>query len=217
MQTARVNLGYTDIRAPIDARAGAILVNLGNLVKANDTNPLITLNEVMPIYVQFSVPEAQLPAVRGKGVGRLEIRAYRPNDPNPSVGKLTFIDNAVDATTAAEPVMAAGAQASDVNRMEGDRLTANPAEEPLSEALRVAVPAAVMAAAVTVGFAFLAAQWHVASQSAELGRKLQEMEPAAAELFALRVRSSNAGHPGQFDTAFAPDRERAGDGRWPRN
>ncbi|HLK33674.1 MAG TPA: efflux RND transporter periplasmic adaptor subunit, partial [Terriglobales bacterium] len=62
VETARVNLGYTDIRAPISGRAGAILVNLGNLVKANDTNPLTTLNQLEPIYVAFNVPEAQLPA-----------------------------------------------------------------------------------------------------------------------------------------------------------
>jgi multidrug efflux system membrane fusion protein len=67
VQTAKVNLGYTDIRAPITSRAGAIFVNLGNLVKANDANPITTLNQIEPIYVQFSVPEADLAAVRANG------------------------------------------------------------------------------------------------------------------------------------------------------
>ncbi len=106
VETARVNLGYTDIRAPIDARAGAILVNLGNLVKANDTNPLTTLNQITPIYVQFNIPEAQLEAVRAKGIGKLQVQAFPPNDQKPSMGTLTFIDNAVDATTGTVKLMA---------------------------------------------------------------------------------------------------------------
>src|SRR5579872_5297989 len=99
VETARVNLGYTDIRAPISGRAGAILVNLGNLVKANDTNPLTTLNQLEPIYVAFNVPEAQLPAVRARANKGLQVQAVVANHPNPELGKLTFIDNAVDQTT----------------------------------------------------------------------------------------------------------------------
>ncbi len=105
VESAKVNLGYTDIRAPIDARAGAILVNLGNLVKANDTNPLTTLNQITPMYVQFSIPEAQLAEVRN-AKREPEALAYAPNDPKPSVGKLTFINNAVDATTGTIALMA---------------------------------------------------------------------------------------------------------------
>jgi len=106
VETARVNLGYTDIRAPIDGRAGAILVNLGNLVKANDTNPLTTLNQISPMYVQFAIPEAQLPAVRAKEIGRLPVKASPPNSNTGSAGTLTFIDNAVDATTGTIKLMA---------------------------------------------------------------------------------------------------------------
>jgi multidrug efflux system membrane fusion protein len=99
VETAHVNLGYTDIRAPIGGRAGAILVNLGNLVKANDTNSLTTLNQVTPIYVAFNIPEAQLPAVRARAQAGLQVQAFVPNDPQPELGTLTFIDNAVDQTT----------------------------------------------------------------------------------------------------------------------
>ncbi len=107
VETARVNLGYTEIRAPINSRAGAILVNLGNLVKANDTNPITTLNQIEPIYVQFSIPEANLAAVRANGgVGKLKVRAMPANEQQPSIGTLTFIDNAVDATTGTIKLMA---------------------------------------------------------------------------------------------------------------
>lgn len=99
VQTAKVNLGYTDIKAPIDGRAGQILINLGNNVKANDVNPLITINQLIPIYVQFTVPEAQLAAVRARMANGLAVNAIMQNDPKPSTGKLTFIDNAVDPAT----------------------------------------------------------------------------------------------------------------------
>jgi multidrug efflux system membrane fusion protein len=99
VQTATVNLGYTDIKSPIDGRAGAILINLGNNIKANDVNPLITINQIMPIYVQFTIPESDLAAVRAHGSKGLQVRAFMPNDPTPTVGTLTFIDNAVDPTT----------------------------------------------------------------------------------------------------------------------
>lgn len=99
VETAKVNLGYTDIRAPISGKAGAILVNLGNLVKANDTNPLTTINQVEPIYVSFNIPEAELAALRAKGTSHLKVSAAPPNQQNAAKGTLTFIDNAVDATT----------------------------------------------------------------------------------------------------------------------
>ncbi|HZQ90792.1 MAG TPA: efflux RND transporter periplasmic adaptor subunit [Terriglobales bacterium] len=106
VEQARVNLGYTDIKAPIDARAGAILVNLGNLVKANDTSALTTLNQIRPIYVLFSIPESQLAAVRARGVGKVPVYAFPQNDPRPSEGMLTFIDNGVDPATGTIKLMA---------------------------------------------------------------------------------------------------------------
>jgi membrane fusion protein, multidrug efflux system len=100
VENARVNLGYTDIRAPISGRAGAILVNLGNLVKANDTNPLTTINQIEPIYVSFNVPEADLGSLRARGGNHLKVGASPPNQQqSPAEGTLSFIDNAVDATT----------------------------------------------------------------------------------------------------------------------
>jgi len=102
VEAARVQLVYTDITAPIDARAGALLINLGNLVKANDTPYLVQLNQVTPIYVTFFVPEAHLDEVRRYfASGRqLKVLAYpKGQTANPAVGRLTFIDNGVDTTT----------------------------------------------------------------------------------------------------------------------
>jgi multidrug efflux system membrane fusion protein len=101
VDAAKVQLRYTDIKAPIDARAGALLINVGNLVKANDTPFLVQLNQVAPIYVTFSIPETQLQQVRDYSrSGQLKVLAYpKGQTTNPVEGSLSFIDNGVDPTT----------------------------------------------------------------------------------------------------------------------
>ncbi len=103
VDAARVQLQYTDIAAPIDARAGALMMNLGNLVKANDTPFLVQLNQITPIYATFSIPEANLDRVRRYfSSGQLKVLAYpKGQSADPAVGRLTFIDNGVDTTTGA--------------------------------------------------------------------------------------------------------------------
>jgi multidrug efflux system membrane fusion protein len=100
VDAARVQLQYTDIRAPINARTGALMINLGNLVKANDTPFLVQLNQVTPIYVTFSVPETSLGEVRRYSTShQLKVLAYPKGQSNPAEGHLTFIDNGVDTQT----------------------------------------------------------------------------------------------------------------------
>jgi multidrug efflux system membrane fusion protein len=102
LDSAKLQLDFASIRSPIDARAGAILIHEGNLVKANDdASILVVLNQIYPIYVQFSVPEQHLDEIRRRMKdGALETEAHSPNDPgHPSHGVLTLIDNAVDQTT----------------------------------------------------------------------------------------------------------------------
>ncbi len=74
---------------------------MGNLVKANDTLPLVVINQVHPIYVNFSVPEQQLRAVRGyMSSGPLAVEALTPGSNQPAAsGTLVFVDNAVDPST----------------------------------------------------------------------------------------------------------------------
>jgi membrane fusion protein, multidrug efflux system len=101
VDAARVQLQYTDILAPINARAGTLMINLGNLVKANDTPYLVQLNQVTPIYATFSVPEANLDRVQRRfSSGQLKVLAYpKGQSDHPAEGRLTFIDNGVDTTT----------------------------------------------------------------------------------------------------------------------
>src|ERR1700728_3296488 len=98
--TATVQMSYTTIRSPIDGRTGNIAVKQGNVVAANTTD-LMTITEVQPIYVTFSVPEAQLGDIkRYMGQGELPVHAAPQADTSAQeAGVLTFIDNSVDATT----------------------------------------------------------------------------------------------------------------------
>jgi membrane fusion protein, multidrug efflux system len=100
VDAARVQLQYTDIKAPISGRAGAILINLGNLVKANDTPFLVQINQIAPIYVTFSVPENQLDQIRSLVSRRLKVMAFpKGTRESGAESTLTFIDNGVDPTT----------------------------------------------------------------------------------------------------------------------
>jgi multidrug efflux system membrane fusion protein len=100
VSNAEVSLEYTDIRSPIDGRTGNLTVKAGNVVKAPD-DVLLTITQIHPIYVVFSVPEQQLPAIRQRArETTLPVKAIVPGDTNhPAWGELTFIDNAVDMTT----------------------------------------------------------------------------------------------------------------------
>ena len=98
VQNARVNLAYCSIKSPIDGRTGNLMVKLGNVVKANDV-PLVTINQVLPIYVTFSVPQQFLPDIkRSENEHKLGVVAKVQGEPETS-GLLTFLDNAVDPQT----------------------------------------------------------------------------------------------------------------------
>jgi membrane fusion protein, multidrug efflux system len=101
LDSAKLNLEYCTIRSPIDGYPGKIQIQMGNLVRANDTLPLVVINQVHPIYVNFSVPEQQLLAVRGyMSSGPLAVDALAPGSDQPTAsGTLIFVDNAVDPST----------------------------------------------------------------------------------------------------------------------
>jgi multidrug efflux system membrane fusion protein len=100
MTNALVSLGYTAIRAPIDGRTGSAIVKKGNVVKAPD-DVLLSLTQVRPIYVAFSVPEQNLSAIRRESAAAaLRVEAAAPGQTNtPARGELTFINNMVDTNT----------------------------------------------------------------------------------------------------------------------
>lgn len=102
IENVRVQLSYTVIRAPMDARAGNLLVRAGSAVKArDDTAQMLVLNQIQPIYVSYSVPEQHLGDIKkylaAKTV-RVEVTPRGQEGP-PLVGELTFMNNTVDAST----------------------------------------------------------------------------------------------------------------------
>lgn len=100
VETARINLEYTRIFSPIDGRTGTIGVKEGNLVKANDVPILVTINQIEPIYVTFSIPEQQLAELKQYSTQKtLKVDATPQGSSQHFLGRMTFIDNAVDTTT----------------------------------------------------------------------------------------------------------------------
>jgi len=113
VEAAQLNLNFTQIYSPLDGRTGALQVYAGNLVKANDVSILVVINQIQPIYVNFAIPEDQLPPVKKyRESGRLRVESTIPNDSGaPEQGTLTFIDNTVDMTTGTIHLMATFANA----------------------------------------------------------------------------------------------------------
>jgi len=101
VNAARVQLGYTVIRSPIDGRTGDLTVKPGNLVAANTTQ-LMTIVQVEPIFVTFSVPAVHLATIKsavGAGHALKVVAAPQDGDPRSVEGNLTFWDNVVDPST----------------------------------------------------------------------------------------------------------------------
>ena len=101
LESARLNIEYCVIRSPLDGFVGRTLLQAGNLAKANDVSPLLVINQVRPIYVNFAVPEQNLPEVRkymALGPLAAEVIPVDAQQVHPR-GTLTFVDNAVDPST----------------------------------------------------------------------------------------------------------------------
>jgi multidrug efflux system membrane fusion protein len=125
IETARLNVQYTEIASPITGRTGSLGAHVGDLVRANDSNPLVVINQLAPVYVTFSVPGRFLADIRRYQAQRpLSVRASAPQasglgaTPPANAGEasnagggsdaasktaergvVTFIDNSVDVTT----------------------------------------------------------------------------------------------------------------------
>lgn len=100
LNNTQVQSTYTQIFAPIDGRAGNILVTEGNVVQANSATPLVTITQVTPIQVSFSVPEARLSEIEQyMDNGKLRVAVTFPGSTTPVNGLLTFVNNTVDPTT----------------------------------------------------------------------------------------------------------------------
>ena len=101
LENARLSLEYCTIRSSLDGYVGRVLLQAGNVVRADDAAPLVVINQVRPIYVNFGIPEQHLPEVRKRMAGgplAAEVVPPDPQQPAPQ-GTLIFVDNAVDPST----------------------------------------------------------------------------------------------------------------------
>jgi multidrug efflux system membrane fusion protein len=100
IKAAELNVEYASIRSPIDGIVGIRQIDVGNLVQAN-SQPLAVITQIKPIYVIFSLPEADIPHIRIAMADRkLAVQAYDPTDAKQiSQGQLNLVDNQVDQAT----------------------------------------------------------------------------------------------------------------------
>lgn len=101
VERANVDLDHCTIRSPTDGVAGYLAVQQGNLVKGNADTALVTINEIVPAVVSFSVPDRYLSEVRQRLVlGPLPLRVYAPGEGRElSSGSVSLLDNSVDNST----------------------------------------------------------------------------------------------------------------------
>lgn len=100
VDSAKIQLGYTTIRAPMDGRTGNLFVQAGNVLKSNEDNPLVAIAQIRPIYVSFGVPERELPVIKTyRERGTLKVEAVLEAGRKSVVGAVTFMNNTVDPTT----------------------------------------------------------------------------------------------------------------------
>lgn len=101
IQSAKLNLAYTQIRSPIDGRSGNLLLHEGNLVKANADTAMVVINQVKPVYVDFSLPEQELAHLRQSMTAgaALPVEVAIPGTQEMVRGTLSFVDNSVDPNT----------------------------------------------------------------------------------------------------------------------
>jgi multidrug efflux system membrane fusion protein len=97
---AQTQLGYSRIASPIDGRAGTRLVDIGNIIRATDNGGVVSINQLQPIFVNFSLPADSLPPIRARlKEGEIKVIAQDANGNDLAAGTLSVIDNQISTTT----------------------------------------------------------------------------------------------------------------------
>ncbi len=101
IQQAMVNLDRTQVTAPLAGRTGSLATKVGNVVSPSDATPIVVINQLNPVQIDFAIPQTQLPAVQD-ALAHGNVLARVTTEQSSDVlgqGKLVFVDNAVSATT----------------------------------------------------------------------------------------------------------------------
>jgi len=107
LENLKVQLSYCMIRAPISGRISQAAVKVGNFVRAADIAPIAMINQMAPVYVTFTIPQANLPDVRrALAGGTANVEVIIPGEPRRAKGVVTMVENVVDTTTGMATVRA---------------------------------------------------------------------------------------------------------------
>ena len=100
LENLKVQLSFCSIRASISGRISMANVKVGNFVRQADTAPMATINQMVPVYVSFTVPQKNLPDIR-KAIAAetATVEAIIPGDDKRASGQVTMIENSVDSAT----------------------------------------------------------------------------------------------------------------------
>jgi multidrug efflux system membrane fusion protein len=99
LDSSRIQQSYSLIKSPVSGRTGSLIVDIGNVIKAND-RPLVSINQVNPINISFKVPEKEYAQIKQfMGKNPLQVKAYLDGDDTAETGTLNFIENAIDNNT----------------------------------------------------------------------------------------------------------------------
>jgi len=100
LENLKVQLSFCTIRAPISGRISMANVKVGNFVRQADTSPMATINQMVPVYVSFTVPQKNLPDIRKAiAVETATVEAIVPGEQKRATGQVTMIENTVDPST----------------------------------------------------------------------------------------------------------------------
>lgn len=100
LENLRVQLGFCSIHAPISGRISMAHVKVGNFVRQADSAAMATINQMAPVYVSFTVPQKNLPALRKALAAKTaHIQAFIPGASKPEDGQVSMIENTIDAAT----------------------------------------------------------------------------------------------------------------------
>jgi RND family efflux transporter MFP subunit len=171
LDNLKVQKSYTEIRAPISGRISAANFKVGNFVRAADTQPIATINQVAPIYVTFTTPQRILPDLRqAMTAGTAKITATMPNNAGVSeTGAVAMIENAVDVTTGMVTVRAI---------MNNERETLWPGtlvnvRMTVREEESIVVPSVAVQRSQSGNFVFVAKDGKAVVQPVEVGRTFE--------------------------------------------
>ena len=152
LENLKVQLSYCTIRAPIAGRIGMAAVKIGNIVRQADTTPLATINQILPIYVSFAVPQSSLPDVRSALTAETaSLEAIIPGSGAHAAGQVTMVENTVDTTTGMVTIRATMPNADEVlwpGTLVNTRLTLRTEE-------RVTIPATAVQVSQSGTFVFV--------------------------------------------------------------